>query len=349
MNNDLKILEEVSNLNAVSGNEDEVREYLNKEFLDLNLEIIKDNLGSICAIKRSKKENAKKVLVVAHMDEVGFIVKKIRNDGLINVLPIGGLNESTLLSSRVVLKTYEGKVFKGSIDSLPPHLNGGSQDIENMLFDFGFTSYEEAYNEGIRSGDQITFDEKFTILNNKRVLSKAIDDRYGIALGLIALKELINEELDYDLYVGGSVQEEVGCRGASTLASLIKPDLAIILDCSPSRDTISSLELGQIGKGVLIRFFDRSMIAFKKLIRYQIDILESNNLKYQYFDSKGGTDAGIIHKSLDGVLTLTHCICARSIHTQSTVMDIEDFNTAKASLLAMLRDLNSEKIEGFKY
>lgn len=349
-NHQLQLFEDLTQLNGVAGQEDEIREYLKKAYLALGCELLFDKLGSIIALKKSKNPNAKKVFIVGHMDEVGFLVSNILPNGMLKGNPIGGLNNDTLLSSRVLLKNKEGKYLFGAISALPPHLLKGVNeklDAKDMLFDFGFTSKEDATSQGAQIGQMMVLEGKMQILQDgERILTKAVDDRYGLVLGLEMLEALKDEELDYDLYVGGSVQEEVGCRGALTSAYLVNPDLTIVLDCSPARDMSGDLsQLGQLGQGVLIRFMDGSMIAFKELLNFQIESCNEANVKYQYFDSPGGTDAGNIHKLRDGVLTLTHCICARSIHTPSTIFDANDYISAKESLLVMLKKLNTKKFD----
>lgn len=349
----LKLFKTLTELYAISGQENEVASYLKKTYLSLGYEIITDNLGSIFAYKPSKVKDAKKVMVVGHMDEVGFIVTAILDNGMVKVSPVGGINDETLLSSRVVLKGKKG-YLKGCVGSIPPHLlKKGSlkkTKIKDMLFDFGMTSSKEAIDAGIYLGAMIVVEGKFEVLNNgKRLLSKAFDDRYGIVLGIEILEALKDVELPFDLYVGGSVQEEVGCRGALTSSYMIKPDLAIVLDCSPSRDSSGNKdELGQLGEGVLLRVIDGSMIAFPELIAFQRESCEKAKVKYQYYISPGGTDAGQIHKNFDGIPTLTHCLVARNIHTCSSILDVEDYLAAKKSLLYMLNHIDTKIINLLK-
>ncbi len=345
---ELQTLEELTQIFGPSGDEGLVRDYLKRHYQDLGFKTYEDNLGSIFTLKKSKNLNAKKVFLVGHMDEVGFMLSKILSNGSVMALPLGGHNPQTLLSNRVILKTQKGKFFHGLINALPPHLLKDSShvtQINEMVFDFGFTSKEEAISNGIRIGDSIICEGEFKVLNNgKRLLSKAFDDRLGLALGLEVLKELKNVDLDFDLFVGGTVQEEVGCRGAFTSAYKVHPDLAIVVDCSPARDSNGNTDdLGILGQGVLVRVTDSNMIAFKDLVNYQIDAMERANVKYQYFISPGGTDAGNIHKQFDGIKTLTFCLCARNIHTPSTLLDAEDYINAKKGLLFLLKDLNEGK------
>ncbi len=346
----LKLFEDLTQLNGIAGQEDEIRNYLKKAYTELGYELMFDNLGSVIAVKRSKNKKAKKVFLVAHMDEVGFMVSNILPNGMLKANAVGGLNSETLLSSRVLLKTKDGNYLKGAISALPPHLLKGTEmaktEIANMLFDFGFTSKEEAIENGVYLGAMMVIEGKMEILNENRILTKAVDDRYGLVLGLEVLETLKNVDLEFDLFVGGSVQEEVGCRGGMTSGYLINPDLAIVLDCSPARDTSGdNMALGQLGQGLLVRFMDGNMIAFKELLDFQMKCCKEAGVKYQYFDSPGGTDAGNIHKLREGILTLTHCICARGIHTCSTIFDTNDYLAARDSLLTILRHLNTKEFD----
>lgn len=339
-NFNFELFKEICEVRAISGEESDLSSLLKKYYLENDVEIIYDNLGSMVAYKKSKNENAKKVLVVAHCDEIGFIVNDILKDGTIKVSPVGGINPITLLGDRVILKNNDNKLFYGVISS-----SSKSDRISDLEFDFGFDSKEEVLKENINIGNSIYLEGNTYRLNDKRVVSKAIDDRYGCFLTVELLNSLKDVELDVDLYVGVSVQEEVGCRGAQTLAYKLKPDFAIVLDCSPSD---SKNKNGILGDGVLLRVKDANMLAFKSLINYQKTICEKNNIPYQYFISMGGTDAGMIHKSFDGILTLTHCICAKNLHTSSTIMDINDYNNAKKALICIIKSLNSDVIENFR-
>lgn len=333
------LFKSICEANAISGDEKELVKILKNEYSKYCDEIIYDNLGSVVAYKKSKKKGALKVLVLSHADEIGFMVSNIDDKGKIKVNPIGGINPNTLLADRVVLRNDDGKLFNGVIS------NNSSDSVSSLEFDFGFDSKEEVLNNNISVGNSVHFVGDAIMINEKRIVSKAIDNRYGCFLGVELLEELKDSELDIDLYVGASVQEEVGCRGALTITNKIKPDFAIILDCSPSDEKNGN---GILGKGVLLRVKDANMLAFKSLINYQREICEKVDVPCQYFISMGGTDAGMVHKSFDGVLTMTHCICAKNLHTSSTMMDINDYLSAKKSLVYMIKDLNKEKIEKFK-
>lgn len=334
------LFKEICEARAISGEERDLISLLKKYYLKNNVEIIYDNLGSMVACKKCKKEGAKKVLVLAHSDEIGFIVNDVLKDGTIKVSPVGGINPQTLLGDRVILKNNDDKLFYGVISS-----NSKCERISDLEFDFGFDSKEDVLKSNISSGNSIYLEGNAYKINEKRVVAKAIDNRYGCFLTIELLNSLNDIDLDVDLYVGVSVQEEVGCRGALTITNKIKPDFAVVLDCSPSDPKNKN---GILGKGVLLRVKDANMLAFKSLINYQKEICEKVNVPYQYFISMGGTDAGMIHKSFDGVLTLTHCVCAKNLHTSSTIMDVNDYLFAKEALICLIKDINGEKIESLK-
>lgn len=337
---DFELFKKICETRAISGDERDVISLLKSLYLKNDVEIVYDNLGSMVALKKSKRENAKKVLVLAHSDEIGFIVNGIEKNGIIRVSPVGGINPETLLGDRVFLKNNNDKLFYGVISS-----TSKSQKVSDLEFDFGFDSKDEALANDISVGNSVYLEGDTCKINNKRIVSKAIDDRYGCFLTVELLNSLKDLELDVDLYVGVSVQEEVGCRGALTITNKINPDFAIVLDCSPSDDKNGN---GILGKGILLRVKDANMLAFKSLIEYQREVCEKIGVPHQYFISFGGTDAGMIHKSYNGVLTLTHCICAKNLHTSSTIIDINDYLAAKKSLIYIIKDLNEEKIEKFR-
>lgn len=353
----LDLIKEFVEINAVSGNEKNMFKFLKEKYEPLCDEIIADNLGSIVAHKKCNKKDAPKVLVLAHMDEVGLHVLRILDDGSLLISDSrASIWEQTLMTSRVYVQTRENKLINGVIGTIPPHLltadlKGSPMPISKMMIDIGCTTKQEAINMGINVFDPIIVRGDFEVLGNgQRLLAKAFDNRYGCLVGYEALKELKNEELDIDLYIGCSVQEELGGSGAQAITNKIKPDFCIVLDCSPANDlggAVASTN-GRLGEGILLRVSDRTMIAVPELIQYQEKMAKKAGVKAQYYISAGGTDAGTIHRSKEGILTLTNCICARNIHTNSSVIDVDDYEAGLKVTLEILRDLNKEKVEGFK-
>ncbi|MFA5502934.1 MAG: M42 family peptidase [Bacilli bacterium] len=344
---EINLFKKVCELNAIAGMENEVAKFLKVEYEKLGFEIVTDNLGSIFALKKSNVSNAPRVMLDGHMDEIGLMCVGINKNGTIKGAPVGGLYGDTFVAARMLLKNKDGNILEGCTDTYLPHSNEDIKDAGKFVYDFGFKNDEEAKAAGVYIGAMMVAKGDLVTMNNKqRLLAKAFDDRYGIVLGLEVLKQLKDVDLPFDLYVGGSVQEEVGLRGALTSSAKIKPDLAIVLDCSPARDL--GKDQGELGGGVLLRYVDREMIAFPELLDFQESVCKKLKIKSQYFSSTGGTNAGAIHKAYDGVLTLTHCICARNIHSQSSIIDADDYHAAKKSLLAMLKQIDSAHIEKWK-
>ena len=347
----LTLMEQLTQAHGISGDEKAVSRLLKAAYAGYCDEMVYDQLGSIFAIKRSKNPHAKTLMLAGHMDEVGFIVNTISENGLLGLAPIGGWWSQTLLGQRVIVKSQSGALIKGTIASIPPHLLSDADrkapmEIKNMRVDVGASSKADVSAMGIQMGSPVVLDGPFEVLGNgERLLAKAWDNRYGCILGVEILHALRDVELDVHLAVGATVQEEVGTRGAQTATYAIKPDAAIVFDCSPANDTSGDKDaFGQLGKGPLIRFIDANFLPHRGFLNHYVDVLDQHAIPYQYYQSMGGTDAGAIHKSLDGVLTLTACICARNIHTNSSIIDAQDYLNAKKAMLALIPTLTSKTI-----
>lgn len=340
-NKQLQWFEAITQIDGVSGHEKDVAKYLHQEYAKMGYGVVYDHLGSIAAVKKSKRANAKTIMLLAHMDEVGFLVKNITDTGVLKMHPVGGWFSQTLLAHRVNVTNRDGKVFKGTIGSIPPHMLSASDrakpmEIDQMIVDLGAKNKEEIESWHIQIGDMMVVQGPFEKLNDNRLLAKAFDNRYGCVMGLDILDSLKDTDLDFNLVVGASVQEEVGLRGAQTITNMINPDYAIVLDCSPANDALDNKAQGRLGEGVLIRMMDGSMIANKDLIHELVDVCVKENIPHQYYFSNGGTDAGAVHKSHFGVPTVTCCVVARNIHTSSSILDTNDYLNAKKAILGLL-------------
>src|SRR5690625_7758068 len=300
----LQMFKTLTELQGVPGDEHLVRNFMAEEIKPFADEIIYDNLGGIFGVRHGEGPS---VMVAGHMDEVGFMVTQITENGMLRFQPLGGWWNQVLLAQRVQVMTEEGPI-PGVIGSIPPHLltaadRAKPMEIKNMLIDIGADDREDAINIGIKPGNTAVPICPFTpMANEKKILAKAWDNRYGCGLSIELLKELQNETLPNELYSGATVQEEVGLRGAKVAANMIKPDIFYALDASPANDMSGNKEeFGQLGKGALLRIFDRTMITHRGIRELILDTAESNNIPYQYFVSQGGTDAGSVHTSNDDV------------------------------------------------
>lgn len=343
----LKLMEEMTQVVGIAGDERRVSLLLKSYLEPYCDEIVYDHLGSLFAVKKSKKENAQRVMVCGHMDEVGLMITEITKNGLLKFIKIGGLDNQVLLSSRVRVLKQDGNEVIGIIGCSLKDIE--ACDEKKMLIDIGASGQEEVENMGIHVGDSAVLDGSFTIFNENRIVSKAWDNRYGCIMAIEVLKALKDIELDYDLYIGATVQEEVGMRGATTATGLIHPDMGIVMDCSFADDYQGKdNEIGQLGKGILIRYYDKGMMPNRALLNYLVEICQKNDIDYQYFYNMGQTDSAWIHKLFAGCPTLSTCICARGVHTGNSMIDLRDYNSAQKAIIQVLTSLDEKQIQAFK-
>jgi len=345
----LQLFKTLTELQGAAGNEHAVRSFMREQLSLYSDDIVQDKLGSIFGVKKGKSEDPT-VMVAGHMDEVGFMVTSITENGMLRFQPLGGWWSQVLLAQRVHVMTENGPIT-GVIASIPPHLLDDAQrnkpmDIKNMLIDIGADDKEDAKNIGIKPGQPILPICPFTpMANKKKIMAKAWDNRYGCGLAIELLKELQGIEVPNNLYSGATVQEEVGLRGAQTAANMIKPDIFYALDASPANDTSGDKnQFGQLGKGALLRIFDRTMVTHKGIREFVLDTAESNNIAYQYFVSPGGTDAGKVHIANEGIPSAVIGICSRYIHTSASIIHIDDYAAAKELLIKLVKTTDKSTV-----
>jgi putative aminopeptidase FrvX len=349
----MKLFQTLTELPGAPGNEHAVRAFMRSELSKYADEITQDRLGSIFGIKVGDV-NGPTVMVAGHMDEVGFMVTSITDKGLIRFQTLGGWWSQVLLAQRVQIITDNGPIV-GVIASIPPHLLEEAQrnkpmDIKNMLIDVGADDKEDVKRMGIKPGQQIVPICPFTpMANEKKILAKAWDNRYGCGLAIELLKELKDETLPNILYSGATVQEEVGLRGAQSAANMIKPDIFYALDASPANDMSGDKHaFGQLGKGALLRIFDRTMVTHRGMREFVLDMAETHNIPYQYFVSQGGTDAGRVHVSNEGVPSAVIGICSRYIHTHASMIHIDDYAAAKELLIRLVKASDKATVDAIR-
>lgn len=347
----LQLFKTLTELPGAPGNEHHVRTFMRGELEKYADEIVQDNLGGIFGLRKSKENNAPKILVAGHMDEVAFMVTSITDNGMIRFQTLGGWNSQVLLAQRVIVYAKE-KEIPGVIASTPPHLLTPEQrkkptEIKDMLIDVGADSKEDAMAMGIRPGQSIVPVCPFTVMANpKKIMAKAWDNRYGCGLAIELLKELKDEDVVNHLYSGANVMEEVGLRGAQVSTHMIQPDIFFALDASAANDvTGNKSEFGQLGKGTLLRIYDPTMVTHRTLRDFILDTAESNNIPYQYFVSAGGTDAGRVHTMNGGIPSTVIGICSRYIHTSASIIHVDDYLAAKELLVTLIRKLDRTTVD----
>ncbi len=338
-----ELLKKLSNASGISGFEDEVRDLMISELEDDVDEINVDPLGNMIAVKKGNP-SSKKIMLAAHMDEIGLMVRYIDKKGFIKFSKIGGINDQMLLNQSVYIQSANGNIT-GVIGSKPPHKMKESErkqilKYENMFIDIGATSREEA-EEMVEVGDPIIIRQEFEELRNGLVKGKALDNRVGCAILIEVLK---NVDSNATVYGVGTVQEEVGLKGAKTSAFSINPDMALALDVTISGDHPGIKEEdapSRAGKGPAIILTDasgRGLITHPQIKKLLISAAEEEEIPYQLEVSDGGTtDATAIHLTRQGIPTGVISPASRYIHTPVSVVCVDDVENAVKLILAVLK------------
>lgn len=349
----LTMLKDLTDAKGIPGNEKEPRDVMRKYITPFADEVMTDGLGSLIA-KKIGKADGPKVMVAGHLDEVGFMVTNIDDRGFLRFQTVGGWWSQVMLAQRVTIVTSKGDVT-GVIGSKPPHILPAEArkkpvDIKDMFIDIGASSREEAQEWGVRPGDQVVPYFEFTVMNNeKMLLAKAWDNRIGCAIAIDVLKHLKDADHPNVVYGVGTVQEEVGLRGAKTSANLIQPDIGFGVDVGIAGDTPGVTEkeaLSKMGKGPQIILYDASMISHKGLRDFVTGVADELNIPYQ-FDSVagGGTDSGAIHMTAQGVPSLSITIATRYIHSHAAMLHRDDYENAVKLIAEVIKRLDSETVE----
>ncbi|GGM26857.1 peptidase M28 [Paraliobacillus quinghaiensis] len=353
LNDQLTMLKELTDARGISGDEREAREVMEKYITPYATEVYTDNIGSLIA-KKVGQEDGPKVMVAGHLDEVGFMITRIDDNGFLYFQTIGGWWSQVMLAQRVTVVTSKGDVT-GIVGSKPPHIMTAEArkkpvEIKDMFIDIGATSREEAESFGVRPGDSAVPYFEFTQMKNEKLLlAKAWDNRIGCAIAIEVLKNLKDETHPNVVYGVGTVQEEVGLRGAKTATNAIKPDIGFAVDTGIAGDTpgISPKEAdSKIGDGPQIILYDASMISHKGLRDFVIDTADSKEIPYQYANlAAGGTDSGSIHLTANGVPALSITIATRYIHSHAAIIHQDDFDNAVKLIVEVIKGLDADKVK----
>lgn len=320
------ILEALCQAGGVSGSENEVMGVFERLGAPYFGKMTRDALGNIC-FERKNKKNTKTLMLEAHADKIGLVVKHITHDGFVLFSQVGGADKKILPASRVIVRGREP--LRGVISSLPPHLKEKQTfDLEDLCIDLG---YGKKQLEGmVQVGDMVEFDADYTLLSGDKVAASAFDDRAGLAIILRCLELLGDEGCNIALL--SSVQEEVGCRGAAAAAYALKPDMYICVDACHGKTPDASDNVFPLGGGAVITvgpnvqpYMSERLIqtAREKNIPYQIDVDSGNT----------GTNAWSVQVARQGIPTALVSLPVRYMHTYYEVMSLKDAENA-AKLLA---------------
>jgi putative aminopeptidase FrvX len=346
-----RLLKELTEADGVAGYERDVNAIM-RCYLEPLGEITQDKLGSLVCMKKGKSESPR-VVLAGHMDEIGFMVKHITDEGFIRFTALGGWWDQVLLAQRVMVKTSAGEIV-GVIGAKPPHVLSREErkklvEKKDIYIDVGAKSKKEVEELGVRIGDPIVPISDFTILaGGKTYMSKAFDDRVGCAMTIEAMQRLVGKDHPNTLYGIATVQEEVGARGAVTSVELVNPDVGIILEVDiagdvpgmkPEESTI------KLGSGPVMLAYDARMIPNLKLRDLVIETAAKNGIPLQLSAMEGGaTDGGPIHLHKVGVPTVVLSVPTRHIHCHNAIIHRDDYDHAIRLIVAIIQQLDEKTV-----
>ncbi len=347
----IELLRELTEAAGVPGYEQEVRDIIRRHLRDITT-IEQDRLGSIVCRKEGGAKRPR-IMLSGHMDEIGFLVKLVTEEGFIKFSPMGGWWSHVMLAQRVVIKTRKGDLF-GLIGSKPPHIlteeeRKKLQEPKDMYIDIGATSADEVKALGIRTGDPIIPICPFTRLGTgKTYMAKALDDRIGCALFIDVIKKLVKEKHPNTVFGVGTVQEEVGLRGARTSAWIVEPDVGLTMEVGIAGDVpnVKKEEVQEkLNKGPVIVIRDASMVPNLRLRDLVVNTADELGVPYQFeLLERGGTDSGAIHLHRQGVPNLVIGVPTRHIHSHAGIFHRNDYDHAVRLVTAVVKKLDKKTV-----
>lgn len=349
--NGIDLLKELCAIIAPSSAEAPVAEFIKKQVADSNVEITEDTVGNLVAYKKGNGKSDKKIMISAHMDEVGFTITGIDDDGRLSFSNVGGIDPSVIGGRAVVILGKSG-ILSGVISAIPIHLRSLEErkklsPASELRIDIGAKDKADA-KQNVSVGDVGTFRSEFTEFGDGNMLyGKAIDDRFGCALMCDIINESKDITFDYDVYFAFTTREEIGYSGALITSERIAPDLALVLESTAVADLANVPEASQVAhlsQGPAISFADRSTIYGEEIFNFILDTAKASNIKTQTkcFVS-GGNDAGYVHSVGIGVVTAAISVPTRYLHSASCVIAKEDYFSTKALIKAIIES-DIEKI-----
>ncbi len=349
MDRTLEYLKELVDAHGVPGFEDDVAKVMEKQLKGVG-SFSKDRLGSFICEKVGDAKGPR-VMLAGHLDEVGFMVRSVNKEGFVKFLALGGWWGHVVLGQRLIIKTRKGDVL-GVVGSKPPHeLRDEDRkkviEIKDMYIDVGATNdWDVKKKLDIRPGDPIVPDSAFAVMANPNLLlAKAWDNRIGCALAAETARRLVGEKHPNILFAVATVQEEVGLRGAKTSSSKVRPDVALALDVGIAHDTPGTEGDEKLGGGPLVVIYDASNIPNRRLRELVIDTAAALKIPLQYEAvERGGTDAGRIHLSGEGVPSLSMGVAARYIHSHVSIIDRRDYEATVKLLVALVKRLDKKTV-----
>jgi endoglucanase len=336
----LGLLKQLCATPGIPGREEQVRALVTGELRSLVDEVRIDTLGSVVGTRRG---DGPRVMVAAHMDEIGFFVKQIDDHGFLRVQPLGGFDARTLVAQRVLVRGFKGAVLPGTLQpaAKPIHLLDPSEvkpaKMEELFVDVGLPV--DRVRAEVEVGDMVTIDREL-VEAGECVMGKALDDRVGVFVMIEALRAM--GESSAEIVAVATTQEEVGLRGAEPAAFAVQPDVAVALDVTLALDIPGippELGIAHLGEGVAIKIMDSSHIANPALLRHMRDLAEAHQIPYQLeILPRGGTDAAAMQRARSGAPVITLSIPARYVHTANETANQRDIAATIDLLARFLED-----------
>ncbi|CAM3583269.1 M42 family metallopeptidase [Aeromicrobium ponti] len=348
----IELLKTLTNLSEPCGYEHAVSYYIKEYLEDKTDSVMIDPIGNVIARKKGSKPGPA-ILLTAHMDEIGFMIKKIESNGLLRFEKLGGNDDRILLAQPVKVMGTEGEVH-GVIGTMSAHYvkfddPNKVRKHSQMYIDIGASSKEEAEEMGIEVGTPVTWGTEFLVFGpegSRKIRSKALDDRAGCAVLIQALDELKDSTFAGELILLFAVQEEVGLRGAKTAAEHIQADAAIAIDTTAVSDTPEETMDGSLGlsRGAGIKVMDFSLIVHKTMKDMLVKIAKENSIPFQLEVFPGiGTDGGAVAYANKGIPTGVLSIPSRYAHSPVEVIDYTDLEATKDLVKAFILNLEEDQ------
>ena len=349
----LNWLKQISEVPGPSGFERRVRDLMTQRLAG-QCEVLEDRIGSVI-FKKQGRADGPIVMLATHMDEIGFLVKTVTKEGFLKFVSLGGCWEQVMLGQRVTVMSPKGDI-PGIIGSKPPHVLSADERKKmvtkrEMYIDIGAADKKDAEERmGVTPGVPIVPYAPFTTMANPDFLvGKAWDDRVGCAVLTDVLQQLAKLKHPNTVFGVGTVQEEVGCRGAKTSADVIGPHVAFAVDTCIAGDTPGMSEdqaSAKLGEGVAVCIYDASLIPHVKLRDFVLETAKAEKIPFQLeFSEGGGTDGGRIHLHAQGVPSIVLSVPTRYIHSHHGIISRKDYESTVRLLIALIRKLDAKKMQ----
>ena len=336
----MDLLKELCEASGAPGFEGRVRDIFRREIAPLVDRIEVDGLGNVIAIREAAHEGAPKVMLAGHMDEIGFVVSHVDDNGFVRLVPLGGFDPKTLVAQRVRISGHAGQDLLGVIGSKPIHILSADErkkavEIKDLFVDCGRPAAE--VKALVELGDPVTLDQSFEVMGDA-LCCKAMDNRVSIWTLIRALERVESREVA--IYAVATAQEEVGLRGALTASHRIQPDLGIAIDVTLACDVPSAKpeqHISKLGSGVAIKLLDSASISTPRLVSAFRELAREQGIPHQMeILPRGGTDAGGIQRGGDAVPAITLSVPTRYVHTVVEMIHRKDLEATVDLLVAFL-------------